>query len=1471
MVSRLSAAPVSRPRTRNVRRASVVSCGLALLAAGVAAFTPCRASAQGRTPFQAPPPNVLLLVDTSGSMERMPDGSLPVCTPGVAGQSPNRWASVMQGLTGSVQPFYSCGVMRRDGTPAGPGEMDRTAFLNAYWKAALHGALAPDAIYDDGYGIPHHRPLAGSTADSDVCGVFANGAEGALPAWGGRVFERKRLASYPWTPGSYNFPNGHAVEFGKTRTTGSASDDDDDGAGGKCVFHQSDDGQIDVAARFARFGLMTFDNDPSPGTGEFMSGAVATLLPGLPAAPVSYNGGGWTFLYSNPSGAAGGAFWTNEDNIFPLAGRIPGCADLLPMAVGARNQHAPSWEGPFIGFPGATITQSELVAHNTDVQAAIVAARPYGGTPTAGLMASAYDYLLRSTAPNAPRNDPYVTGGCREQYAILLSDGAPNLDLRTQELCSQGAGHAMQSEATELAGGTRCPFFRPERTAKRMREAGNLTGAMKKVTTFVVGFAVGHDGTPSGVANEGFPGAYAGPKRCADWRALSATPADFENACKSQKDTIAGNPATAAGLAQWETTTARACCELNDIAMAGSDGTRGAYFAETQTDLVSVFADILGSISSQAATRSIPAYSTPTTIGTGATAVTQSSMFVSSFVADAAGASNGTASANIWRGQIERRRSTCASGTLTPDAAISQGAGDDYLHNLQANLDRQRYFFTALPSNIGGHVDGNESIRPYASGVNDGVLQVGGYETMLTKAAVADDTTFRTALGGISNNDVKEVFDVDKNTCKETRLSSGVKLSKISNETKCARVLWGFTTAASPTDLPDSSDGVTGAYAVRCPVGGGKGQSSDPKVCQPLGAIIHSTPAIASAPSALLRDEGYRKFAEYFKDRRQTLYVETTDGLLHAFDVNYPGRGASSNTSELWAFAPPAVLADYQSNFPGGQQTLMDSSPIVKDVVFERAAGGVGADTAWHTVLVAGAGKDGYFALDVSADGQITNPSDYSAVTNGNKASLASALRPGAGRPVGPHFLWQLTSTEEGGGGEKGKKKKGKKHKNKRGKDLYTLFGDRVGTPAITTLYINDPANPTGDGQPREVGVAILPGGIDDDVPSPAPAPSCNRRSTEAPFAAAPPFSGAEAVMNPRATVRRWADDCDDAVSGRSVTIVRLDTGEVIRHFARANAGDNDVPKRILDRGVCPANGTGSGACRVINSPFDAPMTGTPVVFPNDPGSVAQKVFIGDADGTVYRLDLSNSNPTKWTADLFLDTRGPGVGPFTGDKPIVVTPVVSLNEKGSLVVNVANGDQEELGSAAVNDHHVVWSVTEVAGATRSVPQLNWYLQMNSGERVTGPMAVFDKALYFATYRPNSTANVCAPGESRLYGVDFMKPELGDVTKGGAYRMPAMPNPVQFVVDSDPAVAEKLLPGVTVRASQACATDQATYDYFAGGSRNTPNVTSPVSYSLVANVSSPDTGPGKNSVKQIKKDLALPVTQTVVDAWASVVE
>src|SRR3954454_18144156 len=93
------------------------------------------AHAQSAGTTNRPLPNVMLLVDTSGSMERMPDNSLPSddkqpgtnvpigsapfnhCTPGTE-SNPNRWGMLVQALTGNMQPYFSCAAMSRAaGTP----------------------------------------------------------------------------------------------------------------------------------------------------------------------------------------------------------------------------------------------------------------------------------------------------------------------------------------------------------------------------------------------------------------------------------------------------------------------------------------------------------------------------------------------------------------------------------------------------------------------------------------------------------------------------------------------------------------------------------------------------------------------------------------------------------------------------------------------------------------------------------------------------------------------------------------------------------------------------------------------------------------------------------------------------------------------------------------------------------------------------------------------------------------------------------------------------------------------------------------------------------------------------------------------------------------------------------------------------------------------------------------------------------
>ena len=97
-------------------------------------------------------------------------------------------------------------------------------------------------------------------------------------------------------------------------------------------------------------------------------------------------------------------------------------------------------------------------------------------------------------------------------------------------------------------------------------------------------------------------------------------------------------------------------------------------------------------------------------------------------------------------------------------------------------------------------------------------------------------------------------------------------------------------------------------------------------------------------------------------------------------------------------------------------------------------------------------------------------------------------------------------------------------------------------------------------------------------------------------------------------------------VNGRSRRIVRLDTGEILRVFARKTDVQTATRRDTL-----------LAASRITDTPLDSPMTGTPLVYPSDVGTDATKFFITDADGTIWRFDVSSPDPTQWTGELYLD------------------------------------------------------------------------------------------------------------------------------------------------------------------------------------------------------------------------------------------
>ena len=1376
-----------------------------------------------------PLPNVLLLVDTSGSMERMGDNSLPFdnrpnplapvppnrCNPGVP-TNPNRWGMLLQALTGSMQPYYSCDAVART----------LPAFKNEF---SINGVNS----YDTDYFLPYHRPLTGAGA-ATACTLAPDTLPGAASGAGvgpGRKGGGTGIAA--------DFP-ANAFQSVTNQYLSSQYHLNATLTGNACTFEQAADGQLDAARDYIRFGLMTFDNDTNDGIGV----TVASPPGGDVSNPFT---GQWSYIKS-PANTL-----TSVDTGNPLGVALPGgCTDPFypPFEVGARHAAAPPWEGRMIRFPASNANLFDIQRTNEEIQKVLLGTRPYGATPIDGMMEDARDYLwFNPTGPFSTTpavTDPYVGSSCREQFIILLTDGAPNLDLRPS--------------CFPTAGG-RCPYNKSAVVADALANGGGF-GTNHTVKTFVIGFSVNGAGL---AGNDGFP---TGFSNCKTWynspTGGKGNPADMRLACNPTY------PAPATPVPPAKGSTADACCQLNEIAYFGTAAHDvGPYFAETQADLVLSFGRILGGVSKSASTRTLPGYAPAVTIaGKGNTAD-----YIASFIPNAR---------KVWSGEIDRTRSVCEGAIPTPQFPQDVAKGDSYAANTAAQaVANNRLFITVQAPSVGpaatAVVDSARTIRPYTTASpTDGLPVSTGLEVFGINQALA-------------TTGWAKVLDITDNTCKRSKaVTPGTKVTvdvPALSKDDCTEITWGFATANSAPMTKGGYDfnirctGAGGLAAGFCSISGGGCTVATPscpdvgEVCVPrcaaLGAIYRASPTLVGPPNQFLRDDSYLLFQNARRTRRPTMFVASADGLLHAYKA-LATTGYDAGNYELWSFIPPAVLPKLASNYPTGQQILLDGTPVVRDTVWDRAPSAAASANNFHSTLVAGmgAGGQGYYALnvtDVDCGGFPTSPDGCLTTFPVLPAPLATT--PPAQQTVtaiGPHFLWQLTDVPADTSDEWAKPTRTAKD----GTEMVALFGAQSGTPAITTLQV-DP----GDGTARQIGVAILPGGIDGP---PIKNGSCPRALSGGGYTASD-FNFADTGYPPRGSVRQWGATCASPVAGRGVTIVRLDTGEILRHFGRRGS---DVPKRLF------------GVTR--DTPFDSPIIGTPAVYPSLVGATAQKIFVGDADGTVWRIDVSSPNMASWRVALLADLIAVAPVPTQAERsqPINIPPVLSLDPTGNIVLNIATGDQENIVAGAVSvapEINRIFSVQEqrpVNPGDQGFGKVRWYKDFGPGERVTGPMTVFDRSLYFATYVPTvPVAGSCGEGGAAfLWGMDYFTASTGGVNDGGLPRWCPIGrvDPITgscldpLITKQNPSLnvdytslAGAIIPGVTIRAQQSCA------EFV--GTTSDPALTgmTATSFDLYFGATSGRSGGGTGTPQAARAEKPLkrplPRTTATVDAWALVVD
>jgi type IV pilus assembly protein PilY1 len=1313
-------------------------------------------------------PNVLLLLDTSGSMDYLiqpnpTDGVSPMLpgdpnapgsacniVGGVVGPTPptvlNRWASVVSVLTGSFQAnAFGCETLNRNEA-----------------KYVTEFSLPPSVLpYDYNYYLPWHR-------------IYSNGCTlGATT-----ITPPKDWTLWGATPFDLHTPPGQCLN-------GTAP-----GSLANCCSSftgQNNDGLLDVFAGLVRFGMMTFDSMPDPHTGATSGSPSYVDGPGAIA-------GTWSYFHNWQTVTPPAVPTLMGMNNRPAAGEPAGCATPRYMEVGARNQAAPPWEGPLTPF-GNAYSDSNIGVTNAQIQNQILAMRPYGATPIAGMLDDAREFLFYDTThvPNVtptqdfgPYEDPFWVGGCRKTYIILLTDGSPNMDLR---------GISGQCDAS---GGT-CPYDTPENILTAMRvnpPGGNLN---QSVTTFVVGLALS---TPASLP--------AGETSCSQ-----LNPA---------VDCI--NPS--AGLAP--------CCKLQSLAIAGGGTGQTAFFADNLSQLKTVLSGILSGIVGTTTSRTTPVYATagagnaqgPNFSANPALSYHFAASFNVTSSTTETNFANGGGNTGPWSGNLVRERYVCNNGVPTA-AAVSQTNGDDYAYNLNTpDAAHPRQFLTVIGANAGTAINSDWTIRPSIT-TDDGF---GVYLPQSPTSGLTPQSTFPSAMAAYP-----AAFGIAASNDQNCKNAFGL----VNQAGTCTQYLmnWeiGLTNSLGPTFTPAVSRDPQSAYC----------QLSAARSCSKLGAIYHSTPVVVGPPAEFIRDDSYTSYANTTSVATQPfmMYTASTDGQLHAFKV---AASTSTDTfttdqtlnNEVWSFMPPAVLQHIMPNFNSGGANLLDGSPVVADIPgitvvgasppkFER---NTTTQPVWHRVLVAGGGYAGgfYYALD------ITNP-------------------------LAPQFLWQISTDVAG----------------------HRLFGATTPTPAIAIVPILE------GGVRTSVPVAILPGGSSTLLTPCTTPPAHPANSTLT-------WNDPNNPSNPSGTLfnlsgftppplRCWQSYSPSNPSvipnngtfatGNSLTIVRLDTGLVLAHITGAGyygAIGNGV---LGDPGVASAGGpTGNS---FTTRPFTAPLTGTPVVYPADTGQVADRMYIGDADGQLWRIDFTSMVPSQWAAT---STNPPGINlawdayidsPTSAREVVQLAPVLSRDPIGNTVIAYATGDQSLLTSQSEDNR--VWSLTETPLGHNT--SQNWYLKFAPGtQRVTGPMALFNEVLYFSTYTPTVVgANVCNNGYPSLWGVDYRRPNGAAQPYSGA-PLPEFGTPVAL---NQAGASGSVIFGVSATETPSCGGSANTSDGYFGSHSAVSNV-NPSEYRIMwqtgagAGLTTGGALRNETGVKGMQNmTVPSPGLSTRIDSWAAVVE
>lgn len=508
-----------------------------------------------------------------------------------------------------------------------------------------------------------------------------------------------------------------------------------------------------------------------------------------------------------------------------------------------------------------------------------------------------------------------------------------------------------------------------------------------------------------------------------------------------------------------------------------------------------------------------------------------------------------------------------------------------------------------------------------------------------------------------------------------------------------------------------------------------------------LGDIYHSSPALIGPPIDEPGDDAYTRFRDTPAVRERPLVM---------YIATNDGILHAISVEDFPVSTFPLTVNSSDSRLP------LKAGAEIWGFVPPMLVGKLKDQMSSHQFNFDGTPvvKDVYFKRGTSA----TDTDYHSVLITGMRGGGKGYIALDVTDPFRPQFLWQFTDD-----------------------DMGLTYGQPEIVQATFKWAVRDSDTPT----VQTRAVAILSGGVGKKKSSSTPvggSPGCLLNVIPAMRKSGSLYKSWNLEDGSSEVDHRLATQCWET-QGRALYFVDIETGVLI--------------KKVFDDDF-PAN-TSNGIF------FPSPIVGTPTAYQDAVGTIADRGYVMDADGVMWRIDMTSQDVQKdkaskgWTLrpfhDLFFDKNE-----LSPDETTYERPILTVDDKRRVVVLIGTGDTDNFEKPGA-DNKIV-SLTEVSHKDPPTDpddyqaSINWELR-NEGtsgnglvptELVTGSMALFEGQLFAATFISNiGSGDACNYGRGRLWSLSYNQRDPADPNPVGETKDGKTFPPLRIAVTSDVAI------------------------------------------------------------------------------------